>query len=223
MAVTFTFGLSKRDGAHGADHGRAAGHVVLHLLHAVGGLDGDAASVEGNALADQAQVNVCRRAGRIVAENNQRGRLVGALCDSPKRSHLQIFDLVRSEDFAAQADLGRHFFRALGEDGRGHKIGRFVDQIAGEILRLTDDPSRLQCVLKSLGIALREDGQGLDLLGFVVCGRSCSSPARSCPRCAFHDGANAIGGRDGCFRDDESEAPNIFAFERPHGGACELA
>ena len=33
--------------------GSTAGHVVLHLFHAVGGLDGDAAGVEGYALADQ--------------------------------------------------------------------------------------------------------------------------------------------------------------------------
>ena len=32
-----------------------ARHVVLHPLHAVGGLDRDAAGVEGDALADQAQ------------------------------------------------------------------------------------------------------------------------------------------------------------------------
>ena len=61
-AVTGIGGLQLRDRAHGADHGRAAGHVVLHLLHAVGGLDGDAAGVEGHALADQAQMRGAVRA-----------------------------------------------------------------------------------------------------------------------------------------------------------------
>ena len=47
--------LEQRNGAHGADHRCTAGHVVLHLLHVVGGLDGDAAGVEGDALADEAE------------------------------------------------------------------------------------------------------------------------------------------------------------------------
>ena len=57
-AVTGMRGLQLRDGPHGAHHGRAARHVVLHLLHAVGGLDGDAAGIEGDALAHQAQVRL---------------------------------------------------------------------------------------------------------------------------------------------------------------------
>ena len=55
-------GLEQRDGAHGADHGRAAGHVVLHLLHAVGRLDGDAAGIEGDSLADQPEHGLFGRA-----------------------------------------------------------------------------------------------------------------------------------------------------------------
>src|SRR5262249_22492263 len=47
--------LELGDGAHGSNHGRASGHVVLHLLHVVGRLDGDAASVKGNAFADEAE------------------------------------------------------------------------------------------------------------------------------------------------------------------------
>src|SRR5260221_13666406 len=35
----FDFGLQEGDGPHGANHGSAAGHVVLHFLHAVGGPD----------------------------------------------------------------------------------------------------------------------------------------------------------------------------------------
>ena len=36
------------------DAGRAA-HVALHVLHAAGGLHGDAAGIEAHALADEAQ------------------------------------------------------------------------------------------------------------------------------------------------------------------------
>ena len=45
--------LEQGDRAHRADDGGAAGHVVLHPLHAVGRLDRDAAGVEGDALADE--------------------------------------------------------------------------------------------------------------------------------------------------------------------------
>src|SRR5438445_4110875 len=50
----FDAGLQRGERTHDAEHGGAAGHVVLHFLHAVGGLDGDAAGVEGNGFADQA-------------------------------------------------------------------------------------------------------------------------------------------------------------------------
>ena len=55
-AVTGIARLQLRDGAHRAEHCRAARHVVLHLLHALGRLDGDAAGVEGDAFADQPQM-----------------------------------------------------------------------------------------------------------------------------------------------------------------------
>ena len=67
------FWLKERDGAHDADHGGAAGHVVLHFLHAVGGLDGDAASVEGDAFTDQTEVYIFCRAVRFIAQDDERG------------------------------------------------------------------------------------------------------------------------------------------------------
>ena len=76
--------------AHDADHGGGAGHVVLHFLHAVGGLDGDAAGVEGDAFADQAEMNIFGRALGFVAQHDQRGRFVGTLGHSPERAHLQL-------------------------------------------------------------------------------------------------------------------------------------
>ena len=43
------------DRGHGLDHGRAAGHVHLHLVHPRRGLDRDPARVEGHRLADEPQ------------------------------------------------------------------------------------------------------------------------------------------------------------------------
>ena len=49
----FDVRLKRGKCANHAKHGGAAGHVVLHFFHAVGGLDGDAAGVEGDGLPDQ--------------------------------------------------------------------------------------------------------------------------------------------------------------------------
>ena len=49
------FGLQVGDGAHSAEHGGAAAHVVLHFFHVVGGFNGDAAGVEGDGFADEAE------------------------------------------------------------------------------------------------------------------------------------------------------------------------
>ncbi len=65
-AVTGIDGFSCAMARMAPEHGRAAGHVVLHLLHALGGLDGDAAGIEGDALADQAQmIAALGRASRV--------------------------------------------------------------------------------------------------------------------------------------------------------------
>ena len=67
------FWLEQGDGAHGAQHGCAAGHVVLHQLHFVGGLDGDAAGVEGDSLAYEAEDRAIGDAFGLVAEDDQGG------------------------------------------------------------------------------------------------------------------------------------------------------
>ena len=132
-------GLEQRDGAHGADHRRAAGHVVLHLLHVVAGLDGDAAGVEGDALADQAEHRAFGHAFGLIAQHDQRGRLGGALRDAPECAHLQLVQLLGGVDLPAEADLGGHLRGALAEDGGGELVARLVDQRAGEVLALADD------------------------------------------------------------------------------------
>jgi len=51
--TTATSGLSAAMAFMAAKHGGSAGHVGLHEVHPVGGLDGDAPGVEGDTLADQ--------------------------------------------------------------------------------------------------------------------------------------------------------------------------
>ena len=78
--------LQLRDGPHGADHGGAARHVVLHLLHAVGGLDGDAAGIERDALAHQAQVHRLAVARARRAGSAGRSAPAARRCPAPRRA-----------------------------------------------------------------------------------------------------------------------------------------
>ena len=93
-AVTFTFGLSNTNRSHGADHGGGSGHVVFPLPHAVGRLNRNAAGIEGDAFADQAEVNIFGRAYGVMAQDDQIERLVGALGDSPEGAHLELPNIV---------------------------------------------------------------------------------------------------------------------------------
>ena len=46
-------GLARGERMHEADHAGGARHVALHVLHAGGRLDRDAAGIEAHALADE--------------------------------------------------------------------------------------------------------------------------------------------------------------------------
>ncbi len=84
-------GLQLGDGSHRRNHRRAAGHVVFHLVHVLGGLDGDAAGIEGDSLAHQAQNRRGRRRGWQVFQDDERGRFGAALGHGQERVHLQFF------------------------------------------------------------------------------------------------------------------------------------
>ena len=101
--------LQLRKRPHRADHGRAARHVVLHLLHAVGRLDGDAAGVEGDALADQAQVApwpLRRSPGGSAARSGTGGSALP--CATPSSAPMpSCSHAVAVQHFALQARLRR--------------------------------------------------------------------------------------------------------------------
>ena len=132
-------GLEQGDGAHGSDHGGGAAHVVLHLLHAVGGLDADAAGVKGDSLADQSEDGRGGGAGRFVAHDDEARFFLRTLGDAPECSHLEFLDLVGAIDLAGEADFGAHGAGALGEDGGSHEVAGFQGEGAGEVLRLGKD------------------------------------------------------------------------------------
>ncbi len=136
----FYVGLESGDGAHDAEHGGTASHVVLHFFHALGRLDGDAAGVEGNGFADEADDGSAGLGiGGSVGDNDNAGRLDAALSDAEKSAHFEISDFLFVEDIDLQAGLLGHGFGFFGEDLGGEFIGRLVDEVAREILGFGDD------------------------------------------------------------------------------------
>ncbi len=116
------------------DHGAAAGHVALHVLHAQRRLERDAARVERDRLADEAEHDVAARARRLVAQHDQPRLVVAARRDRGERAHAERLDPVRPErlDRSGARHLrrrlrarsarraGRELVRGRGSRGRGH-------------------------------------------------------------------------------------------------------
>ena len=136
--------LEQRDGAHGADDGGAARHVVLHPLHAFGRLDRDAAGVERDALADQSQDRRLRRARRLVAHHDHARRLDAAARDAEQQPHPERSICLLVEDLDADAGGACAIVGgALGEDARRQHVRRLVREAPCEIARLAEDLAAL--------------------------------------------------------------------------------
>ena len=124
----------QRDRAHRADHGGAAGHVVLHPLHALGRLDRDAAGVEGDAFADQPEDRRARRArGGSCCITIMRGGSALPRRDAEQQPHLQPRDLVFVEDFDRQAGVAADVARPARRTPRRQHVRRLVAQLAREV------------------------------------------------------------------------------------------
>src|SRR5271154_5514872 len=99
-ADDFDVRLQLGKGAHYAQHGGAAGHVVLHFFHALGGLDGDAAGIEGDRFADQANDwgTGFRRSCRRVGDDDHARWFGAALGYAQESAHFQVGDALFVED-----------------------------------------------------------------------------------------------------------------------------
>jgi hypothetical protein len=93
--------VQQRNRAHRAGDRRPAGHVVLHPLHAVGRFDRNAAGVEGDALADQAEDRRLWCTGRLVTKHHQSRRLAAAARDAKQQTHAQLGNLLFVENLHA--------------------------------------------------------------------------------------------------------------------------
>ncbi len=129
--MTLSLGFSSATARKRAEHARRAAHVELHLVHLGGGLERDAAGVEGDPLADEHhRLRVLRPA--VVAELDELRRLARALRDREQRAHPELFHVAPLEHFDAELLLAGELLRLLREIGRGADVAGQVAEILGE-------------------------------------------------------------------------------------------
>ncbi len=123
--------LKLRDHAHYAVNRCRAAHVVFHLVHAFGRLDGDTAGIEGQAFTHQH--NRTRIFGRVafVLDNRHQGFVLRAVTHSQIRVHAQLFHLLFADD--AGDDVFAvgicQLARLRGEVGRVTDVRRHIAEI----------------------------------------------------------------------------------------------
>jgi hypothetical protein len=134
----------------------------LHLGHFRAGLQRDAAAVERDGLANDAEGRP-GRGGWLVAQRDQRRLLVGPLGDGSERPHRAVEDPVAPLDLDGQVlDLVGQPLGVLAQCGRGQVVGRAVLQVARFVDGFCED-SRL---IDGRGLlALAAEDQRFKLLG----------------------------------------------------------
>src|ERR1022692_2506584 len=211
-------GLELREGAHGADRRRAAGHVVFHLLHAVGRLDGDAARVEGDAFAHQAQVHGAgRRGSGPIAQHDQGGRFGAADGHAQQAAHPKLGHAVAVEHLVLQAELLGHAVGVLGEPHGGQPVGRLIRQFPREVLGFGDDASALDCGVKLRTAFSHRHREALHRLHILFI-RLVAIRFEISQDGAFHRGSRIIGaGLSGV--EPNRGLGDGLRFQVPYGGA----
>ena len=148
-AVHLDVRLEARDDLHETDDVRRSAHVVLHLAHARGGLDRDAAGVERDALAhhhDAAAIGAVSRGD--VGKVHHTRFMLAALADGLEQAHAALLDLAVVEDLDLEVLFLRHQLRRGGE-GFGEKdVRRLVGQIAREVDAGGDDLTEIDASLR---------------------------------------------------------------------------
>ncbi len=167
-------GFKVRDGLHGTEHCGRTGHVVLHFVHVVGGLDGDAAGVEGDAFANEAEDGSVGRRWEFgfVTEDDEGGRFGGALGNGSEGTHAEFVKLVGGVDLAGEAAGGGHGSGATAELCGCEDVAGLVDERAGKVLCFTEDNALVEALPNfRLGFAVgfgAEDREGLEGGVFAV-------------------------------------------------------
>ena len=216
-------GLELGDGSHGSDHGGGTGHVVLHLVHVIRGLDGDSSGVEGDAFADEAEDGaVGRGVGGLVAHDDEGGRFGGALGYGGEGSHLELEDFVDGVDLALEAEFGGHGGGAAAEFGGGEDVAGLVDEGAGEVLGLGEDDAVVEGALDFRGGRGVQDGGGGDAEVLAV--GAVEVDVEVGDEGAFGEGAGGEwGGERRVFGKGEGEVAEGAGFGETDGDACAFA
>ncbi len=107
---------------HRGDHGSSAAHVEFHLVHGPRILQGDAAGVEGHALANEHHAGLVRL-GASMLQDDEAGRLMAALGHGQQTTHLLAADgrLIEDLDSEGAVALGQRA-GLFGQIDRGAEI-----------------------------------------------------------------------------------------------------
>ena len=148
------------DRAGRLDHGGAAGHVALHVLHVQGRLERDAARVEGDRLADEARA---RRPAASGSAARSASRSDAAGCGSPcaTAANAPIPSSLISSGPSASAvrfsdDEAISAARAASRSGVS-LVRRAVDEVAGAVRPLGDLPRSGGRFLQPVGLAAEDE------------------------------------------------------------------
>jgi len=117
------------------------------FFHSVGGLDRDAAGIEGDGFSNQADHGRARLRVRWgISNDDDARRLHASLRDTQKSSHFQIGNFLFVENFDGQASVISHSFSTFSENARGKLVRRLIDEVARKILRFGNDFSNGQAL-----------------------------------------------------------------------------
>ena len=156
-----------REHLHHAEDGGRPRHVALHGGHALGGLEVQAAGVEGDALPDEGDPPAGAALGHV-GEVDERGRLGAPAIDPQERAHAHPRAGLAIEDADPEAAGLGELASGLGEPGGGHAVGRLVDQVAGEARRLGGEVGDPQAFAQVGLVAGRRGEEGGRLDGSLI-------------------------------------------------------
>ena len=215
-------GLKERNCTHRANHRRRAGHVVLHLLHAVRRLDGDSPRVERHALSNQRNRSVSRCAVGPIPQHYEAGRFVRALPDSENRPHPQLPQSRFVQNVNCQSKSLCHFTGAQRQDLGCHVVAWLVDELAREVGGFAEYPAADDSALEVLRAtaAGRAENERLDPALFAV---GCAIHIRLVEAYQRPFDRRLGGGDDVDLRPAENgDRPGTLAAQIPHRRASEL-
>ncbi len=125
----FDVRFERGDRDHQTKHVRGAGHVVLHLAHALRGLDADAAGIERDAFADE-HVTTFALLRRHVRNVNEPFAMRAPAPDGVEQMHSAFLDFFFVEDRDLELVIFRDARRVVRHRLREHHVRRFVRKIA---------------------------------------------------------------------------------------------